>query len=162
MDDKHYSLLNLLVEKQTGTLLDNHTQRLPINGMQVLSYLWPLNQCFKNRFHQIKTVRYRKQFEREADTAIKNFIFHDSDWSEYPLIVWRILLERLIQSHILCIANEKANNTVMYMPTGLSPSAKTKFSVLFLMYKMKLPYPVSNETTFDIDAVFPETTDNLH
>lgn len=129
-----------------------------------MSYLWPLNERFRPRLHQIKTVRYRKQYESAADKAIGDFILSDSDWSNVPLVVWRVLLERHQQGITLCVANamQRKNATLLHVPLGLSDMAKTKYAFAWLCYAMKLPYKVTDESALDIDTAFEHLAGKPH
>ncbi|WP_421173771.1 hypothetical protein [Aeromonas enteropelogenes] len=126
---------------------------VPRNGSEGSEYLWPLNERFRPRIHQIRTVRYRKQFEKAADKALYDFVMHDADWSDLPLVVWRVLLERQLQMLTVCTANTLAgNHQFMYVPDELPMPARTKFAVAFWLYAMKLPFEVTDESALDIDS----------
>lgn len=154
MSPKAMKLLEMICLSELGSPLAN-SQPVSLGGYDTLECLWPLNERFKPRMAQIKTISYKKQFEKAADDAIEAFLTKDDDWSELPLVIWRVLIERHQQSILLCIANAVAENSgVMPLPLGLSEAARTKFAVAFLWYAMKLPYKVTDESQLDIDSPF--------
>ncbi|HCP1356247.1 MULTISPECIES: hypothetical protein [Escherichia] len=154
MSPKAIKLLEIFCETELKQSMDT-VQFVSINGWETLERLWPLNERFTPRIEQIRTISYRKQFEKDADNAIEDFLMKDDDWSEIPLVVWRVLLERHNQATILCVTNALANNTeLMHIPVGLSQSAQTKFAVAYLYYAMKLPYKVLGESQLDIESPF--------
>jgi len=159
---KQHDLLEILCKQ---TLNRDLNDCLPVNYSpdDVLGFLWPMNELFRPRFHQIKTVSYRKQYERAADTAIENLVLKGAAWDTLPLTVWRVLLERHLQALIMCVANRAADNpVVMYAPVGLKPPALTTFSVVFWWYAMKLPYQVTDESALDIESPFAHLSGRLH
>ncbi|MCX2172115.1 hypothetical protein [Serratia marcescens] len=134
-----------------------------LGGYETMGCLWPMNEVFRPRFEQIKTVRYRKQYEKAADEAIYNFVMHDADWANLPLVVWRVLLERHQQAILLCVANAIVENpAVMYVPADFTESARTKFAVVYLLYAMNLPYEVTDESKLDIDSPYEGLSERLH
>ena len=154
MSPKATKLLEILCETELKRPVET-AQFASLSGYETLALLWPLNERFTPRMAQIKTISYRKQFEKAADNAIEDFLMKDDDWSEIPLVVWRVLLERHNQAIILCVANALANNTeLMHIPVGLSRFAQTKFAVVYLCYAMKLPYKVLDESQLDIESPF--------
>ncbi|QHJ80034.1 MAG: hypothetical protein [Caudoviricetes sp.] len=154
MSPKAMKLLEILCEIELNQPMAS-LQPISLGGYDTLECLWSLNERFKPRMEQIKTVSYRKQFEKDADNAIEEFLMKNDDWSELPLVVWRVLIERHQQAIILCLTNALAENTtVMHIPMGLSESARTKFAVAYLWYAMKLPYKVTDTAQFDIDSPF--------
>lgn len=161
MSPKAMKLLETLCLSELDQTLEN-VQPFPLGGYDTLECLWPLNERFKSRMAQIKTISYRKQFEKAADKAIEDFLIKDDDWSALPLVVWRVLVERHQQSILLCIANAVAENSaVIFIPSGLSDLARTKFAVAFLWYSMKLPYKVTDESQLDIDSPFDHLSTRL-
>jgi hypothetical protein len=126
---------------------------IPRSWSEASKYLWPLNERFRPRIHQIKTVRYHSQYERAADKAIRDFVMHDADWRDLPLVVWRVLLERQLQMLVVCTTNELAGNLhSMYVPDELPVSDRTKFVAVFGLYGMKLPFEVTDESAIDIGS----------
>lgn len=161
MSPKAMKLLEMLCEAELNQPMEN-LQPIPLGGYDTLECLWPLNERLKPRLEHIKTVSYRKQFEKAADKAIEDYLMKDDDWSALPLVVWRILLERHQQAITLCVTNAQAENTaVMFMPAALSGSARTKFAVAFLWYAMKLPYKVTDTAQLDIVSPFDHLNTRL-
>ncbi|EMB6558626.1 hypothetical protein AB8896_05190 [Yersinia enterocolitica] len=162
MPTKRFELLEALCEQELTRPLQSCSPS-EISAKDTLEYLWPLNDRFRPRLHQIKTVRYRKQYERAADQAIKDFALKGSEWDGIPLVVWRVLLERHQQASLVCIANIMANNLpLMQVPEELTAQARTKFAVVFLCYAMKLPYKLTDESALDIDSPFEHLSGKLH
>lgn len=155
MQKKTFELLELLCQYELKKTLESCPPE-PLTADDVMSFLWPLNARFRPLIHQIRTVRYRKQYEREADKAIREFVLRDSHWENVPLVVWRVLLERHQQAITVCVANKMhaSDTTFMHAPFGLTDTAKTKFAVVWLCYAMKLPYPVHDESQLDIETSF--------
>ncbi|WP_145491676.1 hypothetical protein [Yersinia rohdei] len=162
MPTKRFELLEALCEQELARPLQSCFPS-EISANDTLEYLWPLNDRFHPRLHQIKTVRYRKQYERAADQAIKDFVLKGAEWDELPLVVWRVLLERHQQAILVCVANIMANNSpLMHVPEELTALARTKFAVVFLCYAMKLPYKLTDESALDIDSPFEHLFGKLH
>ncbi|OVZ94871.1 hypothetical protein CBW58_02020 [Yersinia frederiksenii] len=162
MQEKHLELLSELCIRDLQQPLEACPPE-SIDGDTALEYLWPLQDRFRPRLHQLRTISYRRQYEREADKAIRNYVLEDDDWSDLPLVVLRVLLERYQQAIILCVANVSAGNrSLMHMPVSLSLSARTKFVTAFWLYLMKLPYPVTDESALDIESAFSGLSDRLH
>ena len=154
MSPKAIKLLEMFCNSELNQPLES-SQFVSLGGYDTLECLWPLNERFKPRMEQIKTISYRKQFEKAADDAIADFLMKDDHWSELPLVVWRVLIERHQQSILLCITNAVAGNSgLIHIPVGLSQTARTKFAVAFLWYAMKLPYKVTDESQLDIETPF--------
>ncbi|BBR06991.1 TPA: hypothetical protein ACYFH0_001898 [Klebsiella pneumoniae] len=162
MQEKHFALLDALCRHELQNPLQS-CQPESIDADTALEYIWPLQDRFRKRLHQLKTVRYRPQYEREADKAIRDYVLNDASWDDIPLVVLRVLLERYQQSIILCVANTlDKSRPLMHIPANLSPHAKTKFAVAFWLYLMKLPYEVTDESALDIDSAFAGLSDRLH
>ncbi|HGA8628018.1 TPA: hypothetical protein ACITOM_000086 [Salmonella enterica subsp. enterica serovar Mississippi] len=154
MSPNAMKLLEMLCQTELGLPLES-LKPVPLGGYETLECLWPLNERFRPRMEQIKTISYRKQFEKAADAAIESYLTKDDDWSGLPLVVWRVLIERHQQAIIMCITNALSENAgFMPVPVGLSQTARTKFAVAFLWYAMKLPYKVTDESQFDIETPF--------
>lgn len=159
---KQLELLEALCEQELNRPLQSCSPEA-LDGHDTMECLWPLNERFRPRLHQIKTIRYRKQHEKTADHAIRDFVLNNADWNDLPLVTWRVLLERHQQAITLCVANTmKKNASLMFIPSGLSESARTRFAVAFLWYAMKLPYPVTDESALDIDSAFENLSGKLH
>lgn len=161
MNEKHFSLLNSIAENDTGLPLDE-LEPFAIDGFSVISHLWSLNLRFQEKFSRINSVSYQHRYERDADKAIQQYALNGNDWSDLPLITLRVLLERHVQSIQLCVANAQIHNPVMHVPKALSDTAKTKFAVAFLQYRMRLPYPIVDQSALDFDTAFPDISAQLH
>lgn len=160
MTPKHHKLLELFRERFCDEQnMDSFTY---VSADDVMMALWSLNETFRPKLHQIRTVRYHKQYEKQADLAIENYALLGERWGQLPLVVQRVLLERHMQAIILCVANNSVGNDVIVAPTGMSLEMLTRYSVLFLYYSMKLPYPVKEELTLDLDGPIPARSDLMH
>ena len=93
MQEKHFALLDALCRHELQNPLQS-CQPESIDADTALEYIWPLQDRFRKRLHQLKTVRYRRQYEREADKAIRDYVLNDASWDDIPLVVLRVLLER--------------------------------------------------------------------
>ncbi|MNF57137.1 hypothetical protein D3C84_386540 [compost metagenome] len=162
MSPEVIALLDEYCEQELNRPLSS-CQPIPRSGSEVSKYLWPLNERFRPRIHQIKTVRYRKQYEKAADKALRDFLMHDADWHDLPLVVWRVLLERQLQMLVVCTANTLAGNLhFMPVPDELPVPARTKFAAVFGLYAMKLPFELTDESAIDIDSPFQHLHDQLN
>ncbi|ECI5214684.1 hypothetical protein DUQ17_22305 [Salmonella enterica subsp. diarizonae] len=162
MSPKAMKLLEMLCQTELALPLVS-LKSVPLGGYETLECLWPMNDRFRPRMEQIKTISYRKQFEKAADEAIGSYLTKDDDWSGLPLVVWRVLIERHQQAILMCVTNALAENSgVMPIPAGLSESARTKFAVAFLWYAMKLPYKLTDTAQLDIDSPFDHLSTQLH
>lgn len=162
MKQETLHLLNNYCEQTIGQPLQS-CRPFGLAGYDTLEYLWPVNEIFKPLLHRLKTVSYREQYETAADEAIRDFVLNDADLSLLPINVLRVLLERHQQAILLCVANAMAENeNVIFMPVELSPSARTKFAVVFLWHAMTLPFPVTDESQLDIDSPFEHLSGRLH
>lgn len=163
MQKKTFELLEMLCFHELSSPLDL-CRPIPHTPYETMELLWPLNDRFRPLIHQIRTVRYRKQYEREADRALRDFALNQADWKDIPLVIWRVLLERHHQALITCYANKlhRSDATMMHIPEGLSDDAKTRFATVWLCHGMKLPYPVRDESQLDIDNVIDHLPTSLN
>lgn len=125
-------------------------QFLYLDGMQIVEVLWPMNDVFRAHHAQIGSIAYSKGFEAEADQALALYVQGGSWTASNPSAgVWRVLMERHIQSLSVALANHVQGNTkVMLVPQAL-PVAKRKFAaMLYLQWAMELPFPVENRATY--------------
>ncbi|EAB2190864.1 hypothetical protein FPN07_12740 [Salmonella enterica] len=83
MSPKAIKLLEMFCKAELNHPLES-SQFVSLGGYDTLECLWPLNERFKPRMEQIKTISYRKQFEKAADDAIADFLMKDDHWSELP------------------------------------------------------------------------------
>lgn len=162
MNQKHYALLETLCEKSLQKPLSSCLPEA-VSANEAMALLWPVNDLFRPRIHQIQTIKYRKQYETAADKAIEQFVLNDSNFADAPLVVGRVLLERHVQAILLCVANSMHNDSpLMYMPSGMSSDVRTKFVIVYLCYAMKLPYAVHDESQLDIDLPFASVSSMQH
>ncbi|EGT9726005.1 hypothetical protein JEA43_004501 [Salmonella enterica] len=125
--------------------------------------LWPLGEFFRPYFHQIETVHYRKQAEHDANRAIRDFVLYEKKWDNLPLIVWRVLFERYRQLQAVIAVNVAIeNHQFMVLPVGVDNPLKLRFAVARLLFAMKLPYKVNDQSLPDIDLLFVHRPPALH
>lgn len=154
-----------LLDRYSELILDHPLKFYPpvmVSGRDTMSYLWPINDVLRPQIHRIQSMRYRKQYERDANKAIERFVFEDEKLENNTLPVLRVIAERHMQSLMLCVANQLANNLVMPVPLGFPEQALTKYTILFLWYDMKLFYPITEKSAFDIDSPFEAVSGKLH
>lgn len=115
-----------------------------LSGMEVIEALWPLNDVFRPYMPEMALLPYDKSLEAAADEAIEAFIGGEGEaaWENLPLGVWRVLAERHTQALVVASANEAAGNPLMTIPEDLPEYAWLCAAMLFLMYQMRLPFPV--------------------
>lgn len=131
-------MLELLCKHELGESLDA-VQNIALDYFEVLECIWPLNDRFRPLMDELQHIAYQEEFEKAADDALEAFLLRNDDWSELPLVVWRVLLERHQQAILFC-TTKSYGNEIMYIPDGLSEMARTKFAVGFFLYAMKLPF----------------------
>lgn len=122
-----------------------------ITGFRYVEIMWPFNDMFRSRLHDIRTVPYSAQYESEADAAITRLAESpDTAWVGVSDGAWRVLLERHIQMNIVALANEAAGNPLMTLPPGpdLSEDDLRVGLALLWLLKMKLPFPVEERSSF--------------
>jgi len=147
---KNTQNLSLSSEFFQRNLLMPLDQATPVylSGMNVIEYLWPLNDIFRPFIHRIKTFVYNKKAEVEADLAIEAFALKPvaTTWEYLPVKVWRVLLERHQQLIMVAMANELANNPLTIIPQGLPKAKILPGLLLSLAHGMTLPYPVKDQS----------------
>lgn len=121
-----------------------------LTGWQVIEALWPLINRLKPLHARLQSLAYDPAFELQADAAIEALNTHpDADWSELPADVARVLSERVQQGITVAAANEaKGNRKFMPSVPGLTPPEKTVLAALFLLHRMKLPWPPGHQSGF--------------
>ncbi|EDB4570621.1 hypothetical protein A7C82_23320 [Salmonella enterica subsp. enterica serovar Panama] len=130
-----------------------------LNGGEVIDILLPISEQFIPVISQIPGFPYQSRYEKEANKAIKDLVLRDANWKleTLPIEVWRVLLERYIQTILFC--EEKSHlKSLMFIPDGMTDRAKLKFVVVFWWYAMKLPYKVDEESTRDTLSQFHRLT----
>jgi len=142
----NFELLRAFVLQKTGKHIDE-AQPIMLNGRQVLEVLWPMNELFSTRIHQINSLAYDAHFEVEADEAIRSLVFDGKAWDNVSAQAWRVLLERHIQSMMLALSNEMhGNDQFVPFPNTLSDAQMLSVVQIFLMYQMTLPFPLSEQS----------------
>jgi hypothetical protein len=163
MEENTLRLLKRLCESELSQPLET-TPPTAISAWQAVELLWPLNEVFKPHLQQIRSIRYEKRFESEADDAIERLAFAwalDS-WETVSPGAWRVLLERQQQGIAVAIANMKEVAPFMPVPVGLSRDAQRGFVVLFLLHAMKLPFPVADRSGLELPVGDPPASLSRH
>ena len=163
MEEKTFRLLQRLCESELAQPLEA-TPPTAITAWQAVDLLWPLNEFFRPHLDQIRSIRYEKRFEGEADDATERLAF---SWGSAALSTmspgaWRVLLERHQQGIEVAIANTKEASPFMLVPVGLSQDARRGFVVLFLLYAMKLPFPVADRSGLELPIGGPPASLSRH
>jgi len=119
-----------------------------LNGRQVAERLWPLNDVFRRRLHEVADLEYDARYTTAADSAIDDMVaLGDLEvLGRAPAGVVRVLLERQRQMLVVALANEEAGNPVTTLPSGLSPGQQCVGLVLLLLRGMALPWPPGGPT----------------
>lgn len=141
---KNFELLTAFIAATLNKIPDAWGAPRALSGMEVIQALWPLNEVFRPRMPELVSLPYDKALESAADAAIEAFIGGEGEaaWENLPLGVWRVLSERHTQALVVASANEAAGNPLMTIPEDLPEYAWLCAAMLYLMYQMKLPYPV--------------------
>jgi len=115
-----------------------------LSGAEVVEALWPLNDWFHERIEEISALAYQAEFEADADLAIQRFVegAGTDAWSSVSPQVLRVLLERHTQAVTLASVNQAEGNPLLPIPRAVPKQAWLGAAMLFLMYQMKLPFPV--------------------
>lgn len=123
-----------------------------LSGWQVVEALWPLHERFSGNHAQIAALSYDPAFEPEADEAIEAFVFerNGAGWENLSAQAWRVLLERQIQGIMLASVNEMEGNPVMPLPSGFPADGHTAAAMLFLLHRMRLPFPVADQSGYAV------------
>lgn len=143
-------LLQTYLERELGRPLDNTVVVDYLSGWQVVEVLWPLNDLFRPVAHMVRTLAYEQRFEAAADAAIEQYVFSGVHWTLQQAPVWRVLLERQQQAIVLAALNDHAGNPLMPIPRGLPVAARQGAAMLFLLHRMKLPFPISDRSGFEV------------
>lgn len=119
-----------------------------LGGWEVAAALCVLDERFRANIHQIAALPYDPRHEAEADDAIEAFAFDlpGAAWADISAGAWRVLLERQQQAILLAAINGEQGNPLMPVPSGLPEGSRTAAAMLFLMYGMTLPFPVSDRS----------------
>jgi hypothetical protein len=144
-------LLRQYMEAVIGHRLEE-SNLVYLTGDEVVESLFVLIERFTKNITQIRSIPYNAQFEQEADVAIAAEIQQNKDWSQVSAEAWRVLLERLTQAIMVAQLNQLHQKPLMPIPEDLPAGAWTSASMIFLMHKMKLPFPVTNKSGFAFPA----------
>lgn len=151
-------------EKVLGQPINEFTP-VQLSGWEVVEIVWPLNDFFRPKWHQINTLRYPSNFEKAANDAIERFVLNPGQktWENLEAGVWRVLLERHQQLIQMAIANEIAGNTVItHIPNGLQQIEKLCGIMLLLLHSMKLPWPPEDRSQLEPPGLYPPASMKLH
>lgn len=150
---ENIELFERLVLQVTGVPLRSQRPAY-LSGWQVVESLWPLNEAFRPKWLMIRGLPYDPLFEHEADEAIaaRALGLPGADWESLPAGAWRVLLERQQQAIVVALANETAGNPLMPVPEGFPESARSAAAMLFLLHRMKLPFPVEDRSDMTLPS----------
>lgn len=128
-----------------------------LSGWDVVEILWPLNDMFRPRLREIRSLPYDASFEAAADDAIRAFAEtpEAATWKTIPAGAWRVLLERHQQLLVVAMANEAAGNPMTVMPAGLSQQDRLAGLMLLLLLRMKLPFPAADRSRTELPEGSP-------
>lgn len=147
----------LLFKYNEKVLGPDWQKRSPVrlSGWDVVEALHPLNEHFRPHYVEFKALPYNAKYEAQADAAQCRFVF-EGRWGPVSAETWRVILERHLQSLLVALANEMEGNPFMPVPEGLPKEARTGAAILFLLQKMKLPFPAADRSGFEPDAARPD------
>jgi hypothetical protein len=160
MSDINLQLAFKYFENVMGMPLDQ-IQPVPIDGWKLVEILWPLNDLFRPYLSRIRTIKYNRKFEEEADKAIELYVRNQNprDWNNLAGETWRVLLERHQQLLVVALANEHAGNpSITQIPFGLPHSALLPGIMLLLLHSMELPWPPEDRTDIEFPNNGPPTS----
>lgn len=160
---KNFDLFDAYAEKVLGKPL-NSVRPDYLTGWQVIEALWPLNERFRTAVFRIRTLAYNPAFEEEADSAIARLAENaNASWADISANAWRVLLERQLQALMVAGVNEASGNLrFMPIPPGFSAEQRTVAATLFLLHGMKLPYPVTDRSGFEVPSGSAPESLRLH
>jgi len=131
------------IEKCVGRTIDEAVT-MALSGEEVVDAMWPLNDRFKPKFHQIASLPYDAHYEKEADDAIEALVFKDDNWSSVSGQAWRVLLER--QQQAIVFFQLQADEPFVPIPEDLSPVHYPAAAWLFVLRGWTLPFPVADRS----------------
>lgn len=129
-----------------------------ITGDRYLEIMWPLNDMFRARLHEIRVLPYSSAFEGEADAAVASLADNPSGaWKNISTGAWRVLLERHAQMIEVATANMIAGNPLITLPPGpgLTDDELRVGLALLLLLQMKLPFPLRELSNYEFHATPP-------
>ena len=158
----NFDLFKAFAERVLGKPLESIAPQ-PLSGWQAVEALWPLNERFRPHIVRIRVLPYDPAFELEADDAVAALIDDtNASWEGLSAGAWRVLLERQQQAIVVALANETAGNPLMPIPPGLSDVQRTVAVALFLLHGMKLPWPPSDRSGFELPKGSARASLQLH
>lgn len=128
-----------------------------INGWRLIELFWPLNDMFRARLPELRSLPYDEAFEGEADAALIAFSERPdaSAWASISPGAWRVLLERHQQMLVLAVANEKAGNPMCAIPAGAEEADQRIGLMLIWLLRMKLPFPPADRSRLELPSSPP-------
>lgn len=132
-----------------------------ITGRRYLEIMWPLNDLFRPRLHEIRALPYDPEFEAEADAAIERMAEDAAGaWAGLSPGAWRVLLERHLQMLVVATANMAVGNRLMTLPPGpplTDEELRVALALLWLL-QMKLPFPAVDRSLHEFPPQPPAKT----
>jgi hypothetical protein len=125
-----------------------------LSGWRIIELLWPLNDMFRARLHEIRGLPYRAEFEAEADAAIDALETSPNakSWSTLSPGAWRVLLERhqqVLTAAAMMEATGEGQDTIT-IPAGLDEDHQRAALMLLWLRGMKLPFPVNDRAQLEL------------
>lgn len=158
-----FEFLNAYIAATLNKMPDEWGEPRTFTGLQVVEILWPLNDFFRTQLTANLNVAYQAQYEQQADEAIMAYIMEGSDaWHSLPAGVWRVLLERHLQSLMVASANELNNPNFFTMPKALPEASLLGAAMIYLMYQMKPPFAVKPLTAGALPPIGSAAKPLLH
>lgn len=125
-----------------------------ITGDRYLEIMFPLNDMFRSRWHEVRVLPYSSDFEFEADTAIASLAENPtSAWESLSAGAWRVLLERHSQMQVLASLRKIDGVPLITLPSGLSDDDLRVALMMLLLLQMKLPFPPSDKSQYEIPPI---------
>ena len=143
------ALIRAYAQQLTGQPLESFSPK-PFSGWQVVEAIWPLNERFRPRLAQIRTITYDRIFEGEADLAIEAFVLRQDDWATVSPRAWRVLLERQQQLLLVAPMMDRAGQPMTMVPAQWAPAHQQIVAVADLLHSMKLPMPPGDRSGFEL------------
>lgn len=95
----------------------------PLTPWEVVERLFDFHPLFAPRHEEISATPYSTAFDDAADAALLTLARDDdlSSWEALSAGAWRVLMERLVYSEVVAIANVLAGTPVIArLPPGLT------------------------------------------
>ncbi|MDI1278042.1 hypothetical protein [Methylobacter sp.] len=140
-------LFRAYIEKAIGHRMEE-SELVYLTGDEAAEALLTLTGRFAKNIAQIRSIPYNSSFEKEADAIIESEVLRNTDWSAASAEAWRVLLERLSQALMVAQLNQFHQKPLIPIPEDLPADAWTSAAMIFLMYDMKLPFPLTDKSDF--------------